>query len=78
MLPVEAVVCYCPTQNSAHLEERQYNPRILSPNSSFAEPGKLVFLGGVPTHVVLKIHVCCDVTLYRLENRWRAVTLQEP
>jgi hypothetical protein len=78
MLPVEAMVCYYPMHNSAHLEERQYNPRILSPKSPIAERGKLVFLGGTPTHVVLKIHVCSDATLYRLENRWRAVTLQEP
>lgn len=64
-------------QNSARLEERHYNPRILSPKSFSAERGKLVFLGGMPTRVVLKIHVYCDVTSYRLENRRRAVTMQE-
>ena len=78
MRPVEATVCYYPMQNSTQLEERQHNSRILSPKSSFAERGKPIFLGGMPTHVVLKIHVCRNVTSYRLENRRRVVTVQEP
>lgn len=40
-LPVENMVCYCPMQNWAHLEEKQHNPRILSRKSSLAERGKL-------------------------------------
>ena len=78
MLPVETMVRYCPMQNSAHLEERQNNPWILSPKSFFAVRGKLVFLGCMPIYVVLKIRVCCDVTPYRLKNKRRAVTLLEP
>jgi len=77
MLPVESMVCYCQMQNSAHLEERQYSPRILSPKSSFSQRRKLVFLGSMPTHAVLKIHVCCDVTPYQPENRWRPVTFRK-